>query len=53
MEDLATEVVEDCPASVQYTPSQDNAFNGIQPVRLFETPKVRPSIQVLDRVPSQ
>lgn len=40
VEDSATNIEEECHLSVQYTPSQNNTLDGIQPVRLFDTPKV-------------
>ena len=39
VEDSATNI-EECHLSVQYTPSQNNTLDGIQPDRLFNTPKV-------------
>jgi len=47
LEDSVTNI-EECHSSVQYTPSQNNTLDGIQPVRLFDTPKVHNLSLLLD-----
>ena len=53
VDDTDDDFVEDSSAniderhsSVQYTPSQNNTLDGIQPVRLFDTPKVVASVDI-------